>query len=200
MIKNIVFDIGNVLLYFKPEEYLDSFKFDETIKEKVFQSIFKSKHWVELDRGTLTENEAIDFFCKTSPELQQEIKKVMQDWIGILKPNLETVKILREIKEKNYRMFLLSNFHKSAFEKVSCENEFFNIFDGKIISYEINLIKPEEAIYNRLLKTYDLKAEETLFIDDMKENIETAEKLGIHTILFKDAGSLKDALTEKRLL
>ncbi|MFL0245361.1 HAD-IA family hydrolase [Candidatus Clostridium stratigraminis] len=97
-------------------------------------------------------------------------------------------------------MFLLSNFHRSAFERVSLENEFFNLFDGRIISYEINLIKPEKEIYNRLLKTYNLEPEETLFIDDMQENINSAKELKINTILFSDAKSLREALKNKRLL
>lgn len=200
MIKNIVFDIGNVLLYFKPDEYLNSFSFDKSTTEKIFESIFKSKYWSELDRGILTEDEAIKLFCKASPELQEKIEIVMKDWIGILTPNFETVEILKELKKRNYNIFLLSNFHKNAFERVSLENEFFNLFDGKVISYEINLLKPEKEIYNRLLKTYNLEPEETLFIDDMLENINAANKLRINTILFSDAESLKETLKNKGLL
>lgn len=200
MIKNVVFDIGNVLLYFKPEEYLDSFNFDKKAKEKIFKAIFKSKHWCELDRGTLTEEEAIKLFCKAAPDLKEEIEIVMKDWIGILKPNLETVEIVKELKRRNYNIFLLSNFHKSAFERVSYENDFFKLFNGKVISYEINLLKPEEEIYKRLLKTYGLNPEETLFIDDMIENIAGAEKLKINTILFKNAKSLREEFKNKKIL
>ncbi|MFL0245360.1 hypothetical protein [Candidatus Clostridium stratigraminis] len=105
MIKNIVFDIGNVLLYFKPDEYLNSFSFDKLTKEKIFETIFKSKYWSELDRGTLSENEAIKLFSKASPELQEKIEIVMKDWIGILKPNLETVAIVKELKKKTITYF-----------------------------------------------------------------------------------------------
>ncbi|MFL0266640.1 HAD family hydrolase [Candidatus Clostridium radicumherbarum] len=200
MIKNVVFDIGNVLLYFKPDEYLNGFNFDKQTNKKLFESIFKSKYWCELDRGMLTEDEAIKLFNEASPELQEKIEIVMKDWIGILKPNLETVAIVKELKKRNYNIFLLSNFHKSAFERVSSENEFFNLFDGRIISYEINLLKPEKEIYNKLLKTYNLKPEETLFIDDMIENIAAADKLRINTILFSNAESLRETLKSKRLL
>jgi epoxide hydrolase-like predicted phosphatase len=196
MIKNVVFDLGNVLITFRPDEYMESLNFKKSIGDRVFQSVFKSKYWLELDKGNITEEEAVELFCKSGEETREEIKRVMSSWKDMLKPIPETIEILKELKEMGYKIYILSNYHKSAFEKTSMENEFFKLVDGRVISYEINCIKPEREIYDKLLKAYNLEADETLFIDDMKENIQGAEKLGIQTILFKDAAQLREELRE----
>lgn len=200
MIKNIVFDLGNVLITFRPDKYMESFNFEKSLGEKVFQSIFKSKYWLELDKGTITEEEAAELFCKAGEETKKEIKRVMNSWKDMLQPIPETIEILKELKQKGYKIYVLSNYHKSAFEKTSMENEFFKLLDGRVISYEINCIKPDREIYDKLLKNYNLEAGETLFIDDMEENILGAEKLGIQTILFKDAVRLREKLRELNVM
>lgn len=200
MIKNIVFDIGNVLLSYKPDKYLANFNFDDITREKIFQSIFKSRYWIELDRGTLADAEALELFCTSLPELQKEITDVFSNWCDMLKPDMNVVNIVKELKRKGYNIYLLSNFHKKAFERVRSENDFFDIFDGGIISCDVNLVKPEEEIYKMLLRAYNLKAEETMFIDDTKENIEGADKLGIYTVLFKGSDELIEVLKNKNIL
>jgi putative hydrolase of the HAD superfamily len=200
MIKNIVFDLGNVLISFNPKEYLDSFGFENDVIEAVFKGIFKSKHWPKLDRGTVTEEEALEFFCSDSPEVAEHIRSVMKNWKDILLPIPETIEILQELKNKGYKIFALSNYHRAAFEKTSSENEFFKLFDGKVISYEVHSIKPEKEIYEYLLRTYNLKAEETLFIDDMAENIEGAKSVGINAHLFTGVEGLREYLRDLEIL
>lgn len=200
MIRNIVFDIGNVLIYFRPQEYMDNFGFEQSVKYNVYNCIFKSKYWLELDRGTLSEEEAVELFCKEAPNVEKEIRKVMEAWKDILLPIPETIALIKELKQKGYKVFVLSNYHKKAFEKIYSENEFFKLLDGKVISYEVNYIKPEREIYDYFLNTYDLKPEETLFIDDTYENIEGAAKLGINTILFDGIDKLKENLKELNII
>lgn len=196
MIKNLVFDIGNVLISFHPESYLDSFGFDIELQKQIFQVVFESIYWQELDRGTITEEEAIECFCKEAPKAEKHIKNVMSGWKDILHPIPETIELLKELKRKGYKLFALSNYHKYAFEKTYSENDFFSLFDGKVISYEVKFIKPERQIYEYLLKTYDLRPEETLFIDDMEANIRGAEQVGMHTILFQGAEKLNEYLKQ----
>jgi HAD superfamily hydrolase (TIGR01509 family) len=200
IIKNIVFDLGNVLISFKPDKYMESFNFEKSIRDRVFESVFKSKYWLELDKGTLTEEEASELFCKSGQETKEEIKRVMSSWKDMLQPIPETIEILKELKQMGYRIYVLSNYHKNAFEKTSMENEFFKLLNGRIISYEVNCIKPEKEIYDKLLKAFNLEAGETLFIDDMNENIQGAENLGIQTILFKDAVQLRGRLMELNVI
>lgn len=200
MIKNIIFDIGNVLISYKPEEYIQQFDFTEEVKEKVFHTIFQSRYWKELDRGTITENEAVESFCKGAPEIENEIRQVMKHWMDMLYPLSDTIKILKMLKCTGCKVFLLSNYHKAAFQKITNENEFIAAMDGMIISNEVKLIKPEKGIYEMLLKKYDLKPEECLYTDDMQVNLDGAEELGIHTYLFQCPENFMKYLQDNQIL
>lgn len=184
MFKNIIFDIGNVLLDFNPKEYL-KLKLKEDKIIEVYEEIFKSKEWLMLDRGTILEEEAIDIIANRSNENAELIKLSFENWYDILRPIDKNISVLRKLKESGYKVYYLSNFHLKAFENVTSKYDFFNIFDGGVVSYEEKLIKPEIEIYNKIIEKYNLNANESIFIDDMEENIEKAKEVGFNTILFK---------------
>lgn len=190
MIKNVVFDIGNVLIKFRPLEFLKGKYKDKKLIQELYKLIFKSDEWIMLDRGTITEEDAVDNFCKRSPQNQVYIKEVIRDWHAMHIPIEGTVEILKMLKKSGYRIYLLSNYHKKAFKIVQDRFEFLKRVDGKIISSEVKLLKSEEEIYKLLLKTYNLKPEETIFIDDTLVNIEMARELDIKGICFKNSGTL----------
>ena len=194
MIKNIIFDIGNVLLEFKPLDYLKTTFNDDNIEKLIFKEVFQCEEWLHLDRGTLTQDEAIKIIASRNPNHAVHIKKCMDNWIDILTPMEGTIKILNELKEKGYKLYLLSNFHSLAFETVYAKYDFFKHFHGGIISYKENLLKPEAEIYTKLLETYKLKAEECLFIDDTLANIEAAHRLGIKIFHFEGYEALEKDL------
>lgn len=195
MYKNIIFDIGNVLLSFDPKEYLRE-KIGDQKLEDIYKAIFESEEWVMLDRGTITEEEAVRNIIQRNNLYSTEIELAFTDWYGLLKPIEETVEILKNLKNNNYKVFYLSNFHDLAFKEVNKRNSFFKVFDGGVVSYEEKLIKPEEAIYNLILDKYNLIAEESIFIDDTRVNIEGAEKLNIKTLLFETSEKLKKDLKQ----
>lgn len=184
MFKNIIFDIGNVLLDFNPKEYL-KLKLKEDKIIEVYEEIFKSEEWLMLDRGTILEEEAIDIIANRSNENAELIKLSFENWYDILRPIDKNISVLRKLKESGYKVYYLSNFHLKAFENVTSKYNFFNIFDGGVVSYEEKLIKPEIEIYNKIIEKYNLNANESIFIDDMEENIEKAKEVGFKTILFK---------------
>ena len=200
MIKNIIFDLGNVLISYQPEEYLKKFNLDEGQRQAVMQGVFKSKYWAELDRGTITEQDAVDKFCEYTPQAENAIRKVMVHWMDMLTPIPETIEILKELKAAGLHTFALSNYHEAAFMRTVSENDFFSLFDGKAISYQIKLIKPQREIYEYILSKYGLKPEECLFIDDMPENIEGAKILGINTLLYKNPVQLRKYLSDSNIL
>lgn len=190
MIKNVVFDIGNVLIQFRPLEFLKEKYKDKKLVQELYQLIFRSNEWIMLDRGTITEEDAVDNFCERFPQNEMYIKEVMRDWHAMHIPMEGTVEILKMLKKSGYRIYLLSNYHKKAFKIVQNRFEFLKRVDGKIISSEVKLLKSEEEIYKLFLKTYNLKSEETIFIDDTLVNIEKARELGIKGICFKNSGVL----------
>ncbi|MFU7514395.1 HAD family hydrolase [Clostridium sp. HCS.1] len=193
MYKNVIFDLGNVLLDFNPRDYLKSKISDEKVDE-VFKAIFNSEEWIMLDRGTITEKEAINNIINRNSIYRDEINLAFENWYDLLKPIGDTVEILSSLKEKGYNIYYLSNFHELAFGEVTKKNKFFELFDGGVVSYMEKLLKPESDIYKLILEKYNLNPSETIFVDDMKANIEGADKLGIKTILFKGAKELKEEL------
>lgn len=194
MIKNIIFDLGNVLLDFSPDKYLKELGYKGEIKEKLKSEIFETEEWLQLDRGTISQKEAVKKWQQRNPNFKNEIADVMADWEKILTVKEDSREILKSLAAKNYNLYILSNFHKKAFAYVSDKYDFFKFFDGKVISAEVGLIKPEAKIYDYLLNEFNLKAEETLFIDDSKQNIKGALNKNIRVIHFKDSVSLEKEL------
>jgi epoxide hydrolase-like predicted phosphatase len=199
MFKNIIFDIGNVLLSFNPKEYVKSRIKEENI-ERLHKAIFQSEEWLMLDRGTIEESKAIENIISKNKDYCDDIKLVFKDWYNILIPIPETVEVLKTLKKNGYNIYYLSNFHDLAFKDVTSKNEFFNLFDGGVVSYKEKLLKPEEEIYNLLLKRYKLKIEETIFVDDTKVNVEAANKLGITGLVFENAEKFKADLKELNVI
>ena len=200
MIKNIIFDLGNVLLNFKPLEYLSKKILEKHCADQLYEEIFKSSEWLMLDRGLIIESEAIDRICDRNKVKSQLIRDLMNDWYQMLTPIEGVVEVLIELKRKGYKTYFLSNFHLLAFEDVTKRYDFFKSFDGGIVSYKEKLMKPEKDIYDKLMKTYEINSQESIFIDDTRENIEGAAKLGFETILFTTARELREKLVGYNVL
>ncbi len=193
MYKNIIFDLGNVLLDFNPRDYLKN-KISDDKLEDVFKAVFTSEEWIMLDRGTITEKEAINNIISRNSTYIKEINLAFESWYDILKPIEESINILMSLKKNGYKIYYLSNFHQLAFAEVTKKNSFFELFDGGVVSYEEKLIKPEEDIYKLVLDRYKLNPSETIFIDDTKVNVDAANSIGIKGILFKDSEKLREEL------
>lgn len=186
MIKNVIFDIGRVLLTYEPYDYILSFGYTREISEIIFNIVFNDIRWLELDRGIISDEEHLNKLLIQNPNYSHIIKEVFSNWDTMLKPMQKSVDFYMSLKERGYKIYLLSNFSKLAYEKEENENEFFRLADGKIISYAVGTIKPEKKIYELLLSKYNLIPQECIFIDDKEENIIAAKNLGINGIQFKD--------------
>ncbi|MDA3811753.1 MAG: HAD family phosphatase, partial [Spirochaetaceae bacterium] len=173
MIRNIIFDLGNVLMDFQPMDYLNSKGLNQVEIDFLYREIFLSNEWVELDRGTITREEALKTFCIRNPE-ESELIRSHSDFENILTPLSDNVQILKELKDKGYKLYYLTNYHDDLFEYSFNKFEFFKIFDGGVVSAHVKLIKPDIRIFQKILDKYFLKTEETLFIDDLKANVHTA--------------------------
>ena len=197
MIKNIIFDLGNVLIKYSPESFLEK-NVKKERQEKFIATVFKSKEWLELDRGTLSYEDAIEKFAEIIPEDRENLEKLFKNNImDCLAPIEENIEILKKLKKKGYNLFVLSNLHRPAFEQVQKEWEFFDEFDGGVISCYCHLLKPNQRIYELLLARYGLIPEETLFIDDTKINVEKAEKIGMEGI-YLDLPEMLEKLLKKK--
>ena len=194
-IKNIVFDLGRVLIKFEPKEYIEQ-NVPEEKREDFYNGIFGSTEWLMLDRGTLSYEDAKKIFKERVSGVDKQIDRLFNvDLFEILQPIEENVKLLPKLKEK-YNLYILSNFHQPAFEHIFKKFEFFKLFDGHTVSCYYYLLKPEKEIYDILIDKFNLIPEETVFIDDTKVNIDACEKEGIRGIHLPDYTELKQKLEE----
>ena len=194
MIKNIIFDIGNVLLKFEPKKYLKELFKDKEIEDLLFNEIFRSNEWLMLDKGSINEAEATSIFIDRVPERTIDINLCMSNWKSILVPIKENISVLKSLHIKGYNLYILSNFHKAAYNHILDTHDFFSIFHGGAVSFEENLLKPNIDFFNILLDRYSLNPCECLFIDDTLDNITAASSIGINVIHYTGDFTLEDKI------
>ena len=189
MIHNIVFDIGNVLIGFEPMDYLTSL-FGEKKAVRIAEAVFGSGYWQELDIARLSVEEILELFYSGAPDLRNEIKEAFYR-IGECVTRLEwPVPLIDSLKEKGYHVYFLSNMSEHVKASNTAAFDFVSHMDGGIWSCDVHTIKPGAEIYKLLFDKYGLVPEESLFIDDHKENIAVGKKLGMKGIVFKDYDQL----------
>lgn len=201
MIKNVVFDIGNVLVSFSWRDVMNECGVKEEHIERVANATVRSPYWNELDRGLLPENEILEQFVKNDPELEDEIRVFFAHVTDSMPPFDYSEKWLASLRKRGYKVYLLSNFSDYNFNVNVPRYTFLNETDGKVISYIYKTVKPERKIYKTLLDKYSLKAEECVFIDDRDDNIAAAKELGFEGIVFKsyeDANEKLQALLKEK--
>jgi len=191
MIKNIIFDLGNVLINFRPDLFIAKFTKDTAIINRFLSNIIKTNTWVQLDRGTISLEQARKRFLADHPEERELIELFFNRWKELLTSIPKNVKILRNLKLKGYNLYVLSNYINEAYDYVKEKYDFFSLFDGIVISSKVKLVKPESEIYRYILHKYNLNPEESIFIDDTEECILQANKLKLNTIHYLPHINLK---------
>lgn len=184
MIKNIIFDLGNVVLKLKWENVLNKFSNNPNDIKLLHKVIFDSEEWKELDNGTIEKQDAINIMISQLPqELHQTCKNIMNNWREGLVINNEIINFISSIKSQGYKTYILSNAPHEIPEYLT-NKDLNKYFDGQIISAQEKVSKPEEKIYKILLNRFSLVPEESLFLDDKIENIEAAKKCNINGYVF----------------
>lgn len=183
MIKNIIFDIGNVIYYFDIDKIVKEYTDNKEDQEFIKDEIFNSPEWAKYD---LIDTGYIDL--ETAISLIQDRTNHIKDYLvedflnrypdyGYI--DERTINLVHELKDKGYKIYLLSNISESFLSKVDL-NSLFESVDGYVLSYECHQIKPHIGIYNTLINKFDLDPKECIFIDDREDNVRTANLLGIH--------------------
>ena len=196
-IKNIIFDFGGVVMDWDPRYFFkDHFNDDEKM-EHFLENIATDEWNAEQDRGrTLAEGTEIQ--VAKHPEWEKEIRAYYDNWTTMLKSDIpHNVEVLRKLEHSNYELFGLTNWSAETFPYALENYDFFKIFEGKIVvSGTEKLIKPDPTIWEVLLERYQIKAEESVFIDDNAKNIEVAKSLGFICIHIKEDTDLEKELRE----
>lgn len=182
MIKNIIFDIGNVILDFNIDRVLNEFSDSKDDQEFIKKNIIESPEWLGnalIDTGYLTRDDAIKIVQdRTNHSNDKLIIDFWKNYNKFAKIDERVLNLIKTLKNNNYRIYLLSNINPYTHELVK-KSGLFEIVDGYVLSYKEHMIKPYKSIYNTLLKRYNLKPEESVFIDDNEKNIITGNLLGI---------------------
>ena len=197
MIRNIVFDMGNVLIHWCPETFIARLDVPEADRPLLLKEVFSCVEWVQLDRGVITHEEAAAAICRRLPERLQDAARtlVFDWWKRPLLPMEGMAELIHELKDLHYGIYLLSNAgldQPRYFDRIPGSE----YFDGRIISSEWKLIKPQPELFQILLQKFDLKAEECFFVDDLYINVEAAIFVGMSGTIFKNADDLRLTLIQ----
>lgn len=192
---NIVFDLGGVVFRWQPNEIIASVFHDPETQDLVMRQVIEHPDWIELDRGTLAPEEAIDRASRRTGLPRTDIETLMAAVPRFLTPIEETLELIGDLQGRDNRLFVLSNMQIASIEHLEKTHGIWDLFDGIVISSRINMVKPEAAIYRHLLTVHQLDARKTIFIDDMPENVAAAAALDIGTIRFIDSSQCRQALT-----
>ena len=191
---NFIFDVGNVLVDYEPLVYLRGLFADESVVEKMYATVFKSPEWLQMDEGLLTHDEAVQRFIAREPDFESEIHLIMQRVNEMFIPKHETIELLPIIKGLGHSIYYLSNIHMEIRDFLLENHLYFGLFDGGVFSCNIKAIKPSPKMYRHLLNMYKLDPAETVFFDDLEENVAAAEKEGIKGVLFSTADCVSELI------
>ena len=185
IIKNIIFDLGGVILEDKTNTFLKDLNIDKDIYDQL--NIFFD-NWQEMDLGNCTLEEKYSS-CNYSSIINDKYKEYLIYYYKYRKINNELLNIIDKLKMNNYNVYILSDNNKEAFEYYMSNNLFNNI-DGYVISYEYKTLKRDGKLFDILLNKYNLKGNECYFIDDSLININEAKKHGINCYLYNNNDDL----------
>ena len=185
-VKNIIFDVGQVLVKYDWEGYLKGFGFPKEEYDAMAEKIFLSQTWNERDKGELSEEEYAEKFVAALPQYESDVREVLKRSYETISPLDYAQTWTKYLKSQGYHLYILSNYCEYTLEKTRPMMSFLKNMDGIIFSCEVKQIKPEPEIYKTVLGRYNLEPSETVFLDDRAENCEAARKLGIHAIQFKN--------------
>lgn len=190
MIKNVIFDIGNVLVNFRWPELLCELGIKKETREILARTVFASPWWAELDRGVYEEAEVVEKFREANRDNLDEFELMWANRGRLVEPFAYSVPWIAQLKARGVNIYLLSNYPKDIFTlhaKCGCF-PFLDMVDGRVVSAFVRMVKPDAEIYEYLMKEYSLAACECVFIDDREENVEAAQALGMKGIVFRDYG------------
>ena len=184
MIKNIIFDMGNVLLDFDPEAAVRHLPVDPAAQQLIKNTLFLAPEWAMYDRGDLTEETMLSALSPRVPEaLRPALRECLHSWHTTMLPLPGVKELLQELKSKGFRLFVLSNASEQFWTYFPREIDV-NLFDGVVVSCDAHLLKPDVRIYRRLLELYSLDPQDCLFVDDRADNLLGAKEAGIDGLQF----------------
>ncbi len=193
--KNIIFDLGGVVVDFNPREFLVDHFMNEKLEDALYAITFASEEWLQIDAGLLSREEGERIMRQKGEEMHRafEVNVILDDWYDMLRTKDDTLQLMKRLKKRGYGIFYLSNISHDVLAMLR-QRKFWKLFDGGVASCEARVTKPDPRIYQALLKRYGLSATESIFVDDNKNNALAAEQVSITGVHFKNVRTLQRAL------
>lgn len=187
MIRNMVFDIGNVLMDFRWKEYMRSlFGEDETLIQTINQGIWHNGCWAAMDKGEMDGAATLRSAVAFAPQYEKEIKLTLDSVAHAFHKFEYSIPWIQELKRMGLNVYYLSNY--SAFSVAANPDvlNFIPYMDGGVFSFEVKAVKPEPEIYRCLCEKFGLKPEECLFTDDVPANVKGRRPADFRALCSKD--------------
>ena len=194
MIKNLIFDMGGVLIEWQPKIFMNRLGIvDSKVQDIVLEKTVHTKHWHDYDHGDFSFSELNRRILKDTPnKYKQEVYLFTNHWLDVCKEIKGMREYLLKLKNKGYRIYLLSNAGRNQpyyFRKYN-----YDFFDGKVVSCYYHVMKPDIGIYQVLMKKYHLKAQECVFFDDFVGNVKGAKNANMKAFVYKNFETFKKDL------
>jgi len=181
---NVVFDLGGVVVAWNPDDIVARAFSDPNDRALVKREIFGHPDWLALDRGSASVDDVIVRAARRTGLPELVVRSFIESVPSSLIADREVVDLIRRVKSAGSSLYCLSNMPTSSMEHLERTYEFWHLFTGMVVSSRVGVCKPEPEIYAHLLETHDLRASDTVFIDDTVANLDAAERFGIRTIHF----------------
>ncbi|WP_295891799.1 HAD family phosphatase [uncultured Vibrio sp.] len=195
-IKNVVFDVGNVIVRWSPIEIIRLTFGEEAAQEDLVSAVFQSETWLNLNKGFMSEGQAKSEYQKdlgfTDLECERLFYYIKQTQLLIF----GSVELIQRLKKAGYKVYALTDNVHEIVAHLKSTYIFWDLFDGATVSAEVGLLKPQAEIYQSLLAQNQIEASESVFLDDMPANVEGAIAVGLSAIQFKHSAQCEEDLKQ----
>lgn len=184
MIKNIVFDFGNVIVKWDIDSILEKYNINSADTKKLKEIIFESEEWLQLDKGIITAKQAEQIFQDKVPDhLKNQVKETMNTWFEKIELNKEVCGLIKRMKCNGYKIYGLSNTNIQFYEYIK-KSDIGIYFDGFVISAIEKMMKPDKEIFEKLFEKFSLNPQECFFVDDTESNVIASRECGMNGFVF----------------
>lgn len=196
-IRNVVFDVGNVLIDFCWRKTCELLCFDEETVKAFEKHMVLSSTWDMLDEGTISQEDAIQIFIGRMPQYEKQIRLFWEHADTFVEEYDYAAPLIASLKEKGYHVYLLSNYPLEMYKLHWKTFRFFEMVDGYVVSAVEKLRKPDVRIYKCLMERYNLEPETCIFFDDRQENVDAAIASGMQAVLFDGKETVERCLENR---
>src|ERR1700733_6656916 len=195
-VRNVIFDLGGVVFEWNPDHIVARVQPVPELRASLKAALFGHADWRLFDRGGLTDPELVRPLQLRIGASRQEVEVILDAVRHSLVEKPETLQLIRALQARGTPLYCLSNMPASIYTHLRQRHTFWDAFSGIVISGEVQLMKPEPEVFMHLLAAFNLRPEESVFIDDLLPNIESARQVGLHAIWFKDAAQCRRELDQ----